>query len=377
MGAAGDMLGAALLELYGDRNGFINMMNNIGIDGVEFSANDRVQCGITGTKLTVTINGEEEHHHEHHHHHTSYRAMLDKIEHLAIPEQVKKDAAAVYRLIGEAEARVHGTELDNIHFHEVGTMDALADVVCVCMLMYMLKPEKVICSPICTGSGFVRCAHGVLSVPAPAAAELLKGVPIYAGDISSELCTPTGAALLRHFVNKFATMPVMVTEKIGIGMGTKEFERMNGVRVFLGETGESGDKVCVIRCNIDDMTGEDIGYAAEKLMSEGALDVFTVPVQMKKNRPGVLLVCICAAEERDRLIKLIFTHTTTRGVRFGEAERAKLASEFEEVRTKYGSVRVKRSTGFGIEHIKPEFEDVRRIADENAVSIAAVRNEIK
>ncbi len=403
-GIAGDMIGAALLEIYGDREGFIKMINSAGIDGVEFRAEDNIKCGIKGTKLRVLVNGEEEnaiHHHSHHtnagehihskheehehthkheehtHHHTSYLSILDKINSYNIPEQVKKDAAAVYRIIGEAEARVHGRTLDNIHFHEVGTLDAVADVICSCWLISLIGAQRIICSPVCTGSGTVKCAHGILSVPAPAVCEIMKGVPMYSGSIRSELCTPTGAALVKYFTDEFGTMPIMSVEKVGNGMGTKEFEQANCVRVFFGETEEKQrESVSVIRCNIDDMTGEEMGYATEKLM-EDALDVFTIPVYMKKNRPGIMLVCVCENEKREDMIRMIFKHTSTRGVRYSEAERAKLESTFYERDTKYGAVRIKKSEGFGTLNEKPEFEDLRRLADKNGAALNEIRREIK
>ena len=401
MGVAGDMLGGALLEAYGDRDGFLRMINSAGIDGVRVSAGRCARCGIVGTKLDVSVygehEGEHEHHHEHehehhhkhenhhehehehhhdhgHHHHASYASVLEKIASYNIPEKVKKDAAAVYRIIGEAEAKVHGRTLENIHFHEVGTLDAVADVIISCWLMYLIKPDRVVFSPVCTGSGTVKCAHGILSVPAPAVTEIIKGVPVYAGKIKSELTTPTGAALIKYFAGSFGEMPVMTIEKTGSGMGTKEFEQANCVRVFVGNDGEgSRDKVSVIRCNIDDMTGEDLGYACEALMSEGALDVFTIPVYMKKNRPGVLLVCVCAEDKRDEMIEAVFKHTSTRGLRYSSADRAKLMSSFYEKETKYGSVTMKRSEGYGVSREKPEFESLRILAKKTGADLYEIR----
>lgn len=391
MGVAGDMLGAALLEVYGDRDGFLRMVNEAGIEGISVSAYDCIRCGIIGTKLNVNVYGETEHEHhehshehdhyhshEHSHSHASYASILEKISSYNIPEQVKKDASEVYKIIGEAEAKVHGAKLTNIHFHEVGTLDAVADVIISCWLMRLIDPDRVICSPVCTGSGTVRCAHGILSVPAPAVAEIIKGIPVYAGKIRSELTTPTGAALVRYFADSFGEIPVMTIEKNGSGMGTKEFEQANCVRVFLGNSGENNaDRVCVIRCNIDDMTGEDLGYACDKLMKGGALDVFTVPVYMKKNRPGVLLVCVCEEEKRDEMTRLIFLHTSTRGLRYSSADRAKLTSSFYEKETEYGMVKIKKSEGFGIVREKPEFESMKKLADENSVSIDEIRRKIK
>lgn len=260
MGAAGDMLAAALLELHPDADGFVKRFNELGIPGVQMNRESAVKCGITGTHVSMKIYGEEEvsadvheHDHEHHHHHhdgdhdhhdhdhshTHHHAGMHDIEHiishLELPEPVKENILAVYGLIAEAESHAHGKPVSEIHFHEVGTMDAIADVTAVCMLLHELAPELVIASPIHVGSGQVRCAHGILPVPAPATAYILREVPIYGGSVRGELCTPTGAALLKHFVSHFGATPVMKVEKIGYGMGTKDFEAANCVRAMWSE----------------------------------------------------------------------------------------------------------------------------------------------
>lgn len=273
MGAAGDMLMAALAELLPEPDRFVERINNIGIPDVSVHRQAAVKCGVMGTHMAVLANGREEishdvamgaehshehghhhghdhkhehghhhdhehHHHEnaHNHHHIGLAEITTLIEGLAVSEQVKKDAVGVYRLLAEAEAAVHGKTLDSVHFHEVGMLDAVADIVGVCMLIEETAPERIIASPIHVGSGQVRCAHGILPVPAPATAHLLKGMPSYGGDIKGELCTPTGAALLKYFAAEFGSRPVMVIDKIGYGMGEKDFAAANCVRVFLGET---------------------------------------------------------------------------------------------------------------------------------------------
>ena len=235
MGAAGDMLTAALLELLPDGQEFLNQLNGLGIPGVTFSAEPSVKCGIRGTHIRVAVHGAEEteHMHDHHHHHHGSMAEIRSIvSHLPIPAMVKLDVMAVYEEIAQAESHVHGVPVSQIHFHEVGTMDAIADITAVCMLMHELEPDQVIASAIHVGSGQVRCAHGILPVPAPATAHILKGVPIYGGSIRGELCTPTGAALLKHFVTEFGDMPPMKVSAIGYGMGKKDFERANCIRVM-------------------------------------------------------------------------------------------------------------------------------------------------
>jgi uncharacterized protein (TIGR00299 family) protein len=263
-------------------------------------------------------------------------------------------------------------------------LDALADVTGCCLLFHMLGADGVYASPIHVGNGTVRCAHGTLPVPAPATAELLKGIPFYTGDIPSELCTPTGAALLRHFATQFVSMPPMVTERIGTGLGTKDFAVANCVRIFCGQTagepalpgGDGGEQglICDLSCNLDDMTGEDLGYCMELLFEAGAYDVFYQAIQMKKNRPGVLLHCFCAPADRDTFLRLILTHTTTRGVRFQMLSRANLTAHFEELTTPCGTVRRKVSTGFGITKSKYEFEDLKKIAKETGLPLAKVRD---
>ncbi|MCL1951620.1 MAG: nickel pincer cofactor biosynthesis protein LarC, partial [Oscillospiraceae bacterium] len=318
MGAAGDMLLAALLELLPDRQAFLDQINGLGLPGVHISAAPGTKCGITGTQVTVTVHGEEEdhHHHHEHHHHSGLHDIEHIIEKFALPEQVKKDALAVYRLIAEAESHAHGRPVDHIHFHEVGTLDAIADITGVCLAAHLLAPERVLASPVHVGCGQVRCVHGILPVPAPATAHILRGAPIYGGKIQGELCTPTGAALLKHFACGFGEMPVMRAARIGYGMGKKDFEAANCVRAFLGDTEESGnDEALELRCNLDDMTGEAISFAQERLLEGGALEVFTTAVGMKKGRPGVLLTCLCRAAQREDMLRLLFRHTTTLGVR--------------------------------------------------------------
>ena len=287
MGAAGDMLTAALLELLPAPDEFVKELNALGIPGVHFQKETSVKCGITGTHMTVTVNGEEEgshnldhhdhdhshahhgdvhdhnldhhdHSHAHHHHHSSLHDIEHIIRgHLSLPEKVQNDVMAVYRLIAEAESHVHGVPVTEIHFHEVGTMDAIADITAVCMLIDRLSPDEIVVSPVHVGSGQVKCAHGILPVPAPATAHILKDVTIYGGSIRGELCTPTGAALLKHFAARFDSMPVMKTQAIGYGMGKKNFEEVNCVRAMLGEAISTGDEIYELSCNVDDMTGEE------------------------------------------------------------------------------------------------------------------------
>ncbi len=410
MGAAGDMLTAALLELAGDKQAFAERMNALGLPGVKVEAEPAVKCGITGTHMKVTVNGEEEHagdhhdhdhdhhhghehehdhhhshehehEHEHEHHHEHHHACVTDIDalidSLPVSEKVKADAKAVYALIADAESRVHGRPVTEIHFHEVGTMDAVADVVGVCLLMEQLAPEQVIASPVHTGSGHVHCAHGILPVPAPATAVILQGIPSYSTQVKGELCTPTGAALLKHFVNRFGARPVMTVSAVGYGMGKKDFDQANCVRAFLGESEGAREAVTKLECNLDDMTGEDIGFATEMLLGAGARDVFTQGVQMKKNRPGVLLTVVCMPEDADRLAELIMKHTTTLGIRRQDMGRYVLQRTEETVSTPYGEIRVKHAKGMGVEKAKAEYEDLAALAKEKNLPIETIRQGVK
>ncbi len=392
MGAAGDMLTAALLELIADRQEFVDRMNNLGLPGVYVEAEPAVKCGITGTHMKVTVDGEEEesldvhrhhhehdheHHHEHdhdhEHHHASAADIEALIDRLAVSERVKADAKAVYALIAEAESQVHGRPVSEIHFHEVGTMDAVTDVVSVCLLMEMIAPDEVIASPVHVGSGHVRCMHGILPVPAPATALILQDVPIYGGQIRGELCTPTGAALLKHFVSRFGDRPVMKTQTIGYGMGKKDFEQANCVRAFLGESEGQREAATKLECNVDDMTGEEIGFAMEQLFAAGARDVYTQPIGMKKSRPGVLLSVICLPADADRLAEVMMKHTTTLGIRRQELSRYLLERSIETVTTAFGDIRVKHARGMGVERSKPEYDDISALAKQHGVSLETIR----
>jgi len=453
MGAAGDMLTAALLELMPDPEAAVTELNGLGIPGVQFSKEAVSKCGIGGTHMTVRVHGEEEseemfhHHHEHHdhshehehdhesachehhdhlhehedhehahehthehedhehahehthehedhehaHEHTHehgddghthhHHSSLHDIEHIVcghlnIPDQVKQDVMAVYGLIAEAESHAHGVPVTEIHFHEVGTMDAIADITAVCLLMNKIAPDQVIVSPVHVGSGHVHCAHGILPVPAPATAYILNGVPMYGGAVKGELCTPTGAALLKHFATRFGDMPVMRTEAIGYGMGKKDFEQANCIRAMLGETEDAGDSVLQLECNVDDMTAEELGFAMETILEAGALEVYTVAAGMKKSRPGTILCVLCHEDAKETLVRVIFRNTTTIGVREHRCSRYTLKRSFETVQTPYGDVQKKLSSGYGVTREKYEYEDLARIAREQGLSLAEVRKGI-
>ena len=394
MGAAGDMLAGALVSLLSkeEQESFIKMINNIGVDGVKVSISDDAKCGITGKHFKVEIDGveehshdvhEHEHHHEHEqehghhheHHHHGKGPFPKELEAVAEKLDCPNDIQKVYELLAEAEAKVHGKDVSEIHFHEVGMKDALIDIASVVYLMNKLKVDKVVVSPVNVGFGKVKCAHGILPVPAPATAELVKGIPTYAGRFEGELLTPTGAALLKYYADEFSYQPLMNVIKCGYGTGNKNFESANVVKAVLGEVTDEliSENVIELNCNVDDMSAEDMAYATKALIENGAKDAFVTPVIMKKGRSGMLLTVLCSAVDKERFVSLIFKHTSTIGIRVKETERIILNRHEETVHTKLGDVRVKYSEGYGVKREKPEFEDLRKLAEENNISVAEVR----
>lgn len=304
------------------------------------------------------------------------KEIREIIDSLNVSEQVKADARAIYQLIADAESHAHGAPVDQIHFHEVGAMDAVADVAAAAVLMEMLAPDRILCSPINTGKGEVKCAHGIIPVPAPATAHILQDVPTYNNWVNGELCTPTGAAILKHFVQEFGDRPVMRVEAAGYGMGHKDFPEANCVRAFLGDTSDGTDQVIELSCNVDDMTGEAIGYAMETLLAKGAREVFVTPVLMKKSRPGQLITVICSPADKEDMVRLLFCHTTTIGIRETAHPRYVLERKIESAETDFGTVRAKVSTGYGVKRKKYEYDDLARIAAEEGLSIQEVLTKI-
>ena len=384
MGAAGDLLMGALSELHPDRDGFLTRLNRALAGRAVVSAAPDSKCGISGTHISVSINGREEGEEpdghcdagHHHHHHTSISEIFAFLDHAEADSAVIADAKAVYTLLADAESRVHGRPIENIHFHEIGSLDALADILGVSMLIHELAPDKIVCSPINVGSGTVNCAHGILPVPAPATELILRGVPVYGGSIRGELCTPTGAALLKHFSTGFGEIPLMSVSAAGYGTGTKNFDAANVVRAMIGEGRSDAGEILELKCNLDDMTAEEVGYAQEMLFSAGALDVYTAPIGMKKNRPAVLLNCMCRREQRDEMLRCIFANTSTLGVREYVCSRYTLSRREESVETEYGAVHIKNASGWGVSRSKPEYEDVARIARETGRSFHEVASRI-
>ena len=380
MGAAGDMLMGALYELCPEKERFLADMNSL-LPGVRLEAEAVRRQGIAGTHMRVVVHGQEEghdRHHEHHHHeHHSLADIEAMIDGFSLPQAVRESAKSTYGLIAQAESEAHGVDVGEVHFHEVGALDAVVDVTGVCYLLHLLSPEAVCASTVTVGSGTVHTAHGLLPVPAPATARLLTGTPVTAGDIETELCTPTGAALLRTFARSFGPMPDGKVLGCGYGCGTKDFHRANCLRAFLLDTAEASegpnDRIVELKANIDDMTGEDMGFAMERLLEAGAVDVSYAPVYMKKDRPGVVLTCLCRPGDADRLAREMLRHTSTFGVRRTDCPRYAMSVSSAEVETVYGSVPRKTGTGYGLVKSKPEYEAMAEAARLHGVPLAEVR----
>ena len=325
-----------------------------------------------------------EHDHSHSHKHgrglNEIRSIIGKA---AIHEEAKKTAIAIFEALGSAEAKIHDTSIEKIQFHEVGAVDAMVDIVCAAVGAEALGVDEILCSPLNVGGGTVKCAHGTLPVPAPATLELLKDAPIYSSGIPHELVTPTGAAIVKTLAKRFAPFPSMKVESAGYGAGTRDFAgHANVVRLTIGEAQPEfsaavpTDTITVLEANIDDLNPQVFGYVMDRLLEEGALDAFGVPVQMKKNRPGMLLTVLCSPKDASKLTHLIFTETSTLGVRQREEKREALAREWVTVTTRWGDVRLKVASMNGtVTNYAPEYEDCRRIATERHIPLKSVMQE--
>ena len=365
-GLAGDMLGAALLGLFDDRDAMLARLNDLNIPGVRFALEQAASYSIAGLRLRVTVHGEEEGDEHTHYRHRSLGDVAAIVDSLRMEDAVKAQVMDVYRSVADAEGRVHGTSSELVHFHELGALDAIADISAACFLLHELQVDLVTASPICTGFGSVRAAHGLLPVPAPATVHLLEGLPCFAGELEGELCTPTGAALIRAFANLYSYAPPVTLRKQAFGLGKKDFGALSCVRTLLGESDTTAIELC---CNVDDMSPEAVGFAIEELLRQGALDAWYEPIGMKKTRPGLLLCCLCEETQRDEMLRLIFKHTSTLGVRETLCRRYVLRRREETRTTDYGPVRVKTAEGYGVERRKAEFDDLARIARERGLSL--------
>jgi len=401
-GISGDMFLGALVDAGVSPKLLEDTVTALNI-GARLEISRVVRGGISATKVDVYVSGDKDlprevfweqhgqdhaHNHSHGHEHgrglTEIRAIIEKA---AISNTAKATAIRIFETLGEAEAEIHNASIDQVHFHEVGAVDAMVDIVCAAVGAEALAVEQWVCSPLNVGGGTVKCAHGTLPVPAPATLKLLRDAPVYSSGPQVELVTPTGAAIVKTLCSRFTPFPAMKIEKAGYGAGTRDFpEHPNLLRLTIGEAvaaGElstssstSNDRIAVIEANLDDLSPQVLAYAMERLLAEGALDVFSVPVQMKKSRPGALLTVLAMVEDVDRLTRTIFAETTTLGVRRREEQRQTLSRRWETVDTTWGPVRIKIANLNGtVSNYAPEYEDCRALAEAQLVPLRTVMQE--
>jgi hypothetical protein len=415
-GVSGDMFLGALLDAGVPARVLEETVAALQV-GARLEISRVVRSGISATKVDVWVDGEkdmpreeywekkghehahghshdgghghEDHageHHGHEHSHPHGRGLTEIREIIGrsgISETAKKTAIAIFEALGAAEAKIHNTPVEKIHFHEVGAVDAIVDIVCAAVGAEALGVDEIVCSSLNVGGGTVNCAHGTFPVPAPATLELLKDAPLYSSGVQAELVTPTGAAIVKTLARRFAAFPEMKIEKSGYGAGSRDFPgHPNVLRLTIGEAASTlaaktaSETVTVLEANLDDLNPQVFGYVMDRLLEEGALDVFAMPVQMKKNRPGSLLTVLCKPEDAGKLTQLIFTETTTLGVRRRDEMRQTLARRWENVHTKWGEVRIKIASMNGtITNYAAEYEDCRRIATEHRVPLKTVMQE--
>lgn len=368
-GISGDMLLGALVDAGLDPAALEAELRKLKLAGWSLEV-ARVRRGeMTATKLDFKIRET--------HHHRTWKTIRELIRASELAAPVRERAEAIFGRLAEAEGRVHNVAADEVHFHEVGAMDSILDIVAVSIGFEILGIEKVVVSPLNVGGGTVKTAHGELPVPAPATATLLRGAPVYSSGAEGELVTPTGAAVVATLAKEFGSLPAMTVAAVGYGAGTRDpKERANVLRVFLGESAEehaAESAVIVLEANLDDMSPEVGGFVLEQALAAGALDVFYTPVQMKKNRPGLLLTVLCSPERADALTHLLFEQTTTLGVRSYRAERRVLERVIETVETRLGPVRMKLARMNGrLLNVAPEYEDCQRLAREKSVPLKEV-----
>jgi pyridinium-3,5-bisthiocarboxylic acid mononucleotide nickel chelatase len=373
-GISGDMTLGALVDAGCAADHLRAELQRLNVPGWQLSAEKVWKNGMAATYVKVQAEDQQKH--------RSLTTILEILGASQLSQPIRDRAAAIFHKLGEAEARVHDTPLEKIHFHEVGAIDAIVDVVGACVGFAALGIDKFASSPLNVGGGTTKMAHGLLPVPAPATASLLTGKPTYSNGVQRELVTPTGAAIVATLCDSFGPQPPMMVNAIGYGAGTADLEgQPNVLRIMIGEAGEKivagfDEEIAVIEANLDDMNPQIYGYVLEKAFAAGALDVYTTPVQMKKNRPGTLLTILCKPSDTNALMSLIFAETTTFGARTYSAQRRALPRESVNVNTAYGDVRIKLSRVNGrILHVTPEFDDCRKLATEKNVPLQQVISE--
>lgn len=369
MGISGDMFLAALIDLGADPKMILRELKKLPVDKIDVEIKKAARHSITGTTFKVRLAEA--------HHHRTFRDIKKIIGESSLAPKVKSLSTAIFKIIAEAEGKIHGIKADEVHFHEIGAMDSIIDIVGAAIAVDSLKVKKVVSSPIALGTGWARTMHGTIPIPAPATLEILKGVPTAASTAPFELTTPTGAAIVKTLASSFGPMPPMTIEAAGYGAGKKDFkEAANLLRAVIGIAGEAAEgteRLILLETNIDDMSPQVAGYLMERLLSEGALDAFYTPVQMKKGRPGVLLTVLTGSEKKDSLLDIIFAESTTIGVRETGVLRHCLERKEAKVRTPYGIVRVKLALREGrAVNAQPEYEDCRTAAKKKGVALKLV-----
>ncbi len=363
-GISGNMTLGALLEIIGDENYFLEELKKINVDGYKIEISKKVKNGITGTYVDVILehehHHEEEHQHEHDHHH-EHRNLYDVnkiIEESSIDEKSKELAKRIFMRVAKAESKVHNKPLEEVHFHEVGAIDSIVDIIGTAILINRINPDKIIASVVNDGYGFIECAHGTISVPVPATSEIFanSNVKFRQIDVDTELVTPTGAAIIAELAEEFTLCPAMTTKKTGWGVGYKDLKIPNILKVYYGEMEQPNEDFAVMETNVDDCSGEILGYCQEKLFKNGALDVFYTPIFMKKNRPAYRLTVACKKEDMSKLQNIMFKETTTIGIRYRFESRIELGREMVEIDTKYGKLKAKKVISNGETYVYPEYE---------------------
>jgi pyridinium-3,5-bisthiocarboxylic acid mononucleotide nickel chelatase len=413
-GISGDMTIGALLDLGIDQDLFLAELNKIHLDEFEIEIKKGLKKGISGTDFTVHLTHQEhsheehthereddhnhhehahEHHHEHSHEHTHEHHHTEKphdhahtrnlsdiykiIDSSDLSEYVKTASKKIFLIVAEAEAKIHAKTIDEVHFHEVGAVDSIVDIIGAAICVEMLQIDEIQCSEINLGSGFVHCEHGVFPVPAPATLEILKGVPVYSKNAKKELTTPTGAAILKALCSEFGSLPEFVIEKIGYGLGKRDMETPNVLRVIVGKK-KSPSTLTMLETNIDNMNPEIYSYLFPKLLDNKALDVFVTPIIMKKNRPANILSVLCNEEMAGQLEEILFAETSTLGIRKYKVEREELQRKFKNITTRYGIITVKYAFRNGkLLKFTPEYEDCRLIAEKTNIPLIQIINEIR
>ena len=379
-GISGNMTIGALLEIINDENYLLNELKKLNIDGYEIKISKKVKNGITGTYVDVLL--EHEHHHKHkehnheneHTHHHEHRNLSDVnkiIDNSTLNDEVKKLAKKIFLRVAKAESKVHNKPLEEVHFHEVGAIDSIIDIVGIAILINKINPDKIVSSTVNDGYGFIECAHGKMAVPVPATSEIFSNsnVKFRQIEIDTELVTPTGAAIIAELATDFMPLPEMQVEKIGWGSGSKDLQIPNVLKVYYGNIEDEKNDIIVMETNIDDCGGEILGYTQELLFKNGALDVFYTPIFMKKNRPGYRMSITCKEEDKLKLQNIIFRETTTIGIRYRKEHRAVLKREIIEIETKYGKIKAKKVINNGEEYIYPEYEEIKKIAEKNNIPL--------